>query len=438
MNIPVLQRPIGFSPKEISSLINEEVVCQHAEDAAFLWMQRDSAATAPNFKLKDLAKWDERVEANLDGLRVAGEVGWKASLANVDQGETGAIFVSSVLALESPEIVNPRLAKIYELVSAMPEKARELISAFGWVDPKCLSGKVKNFLDSPSTLWRRIGLRACAAHRVDPKAYLDQSLSDESLELRACAFRTAGELGLRSNLLHFLEEQIHLANEECRFWAAWSSVRLGSRGESLKSLMRSAMTDSPYRGKALQLALQVIDNASSRQLLTYLSQSAETLRHAIIGAGILGDPAYVPWLVQMMPNPELARVAGEALSTITGVDIAYQDLNGEKPEGFEPGPTEIPEDTNVDMDADEALPWPDPKLIQDWWNKNGSRFRAGIRYLRGNEIGLRSIKDAMLSGNQRERAAAALELAIRNPADPLFEVRAPAKRQQRQLASWTS
>ena len=437
MSTQAIQRPIGFSPKEISNLVNEVVVCQHAEDAAFLWMQRDSAVTAPNFKLKDLAKWDERVEANLDGLRVAGEVGWQMVLANVDQGETGAIFVAGVLALEAPEGENPRVTKVCKLVDAAPEKARELISAFGWVNPKALSGKVQGFLDSSNSLWRRVGLRACAAHRVDPKAYLDRALSEEPLRLRACAFRTAGEIG-RRNLLHVLQEEIHLADEECRFWAAWSSVRLGSRGEPLKSLLKFAMTVSPYQTKAMQLALRVLDNATSAQVLKRLSQSPEHLRYAIVGSGIVGDPAYVPWIVQMMSIPEQARVAGESFSTITGVDIAYEDLDGEKPEGFEAGPTENPEDTNVDMDSDEALPWPDPKLIQDWWDKNAGGFRAGRRYLRGKEIGLESIRDAMLNGNQRERAAAALEQAIRNPAEPLFEVRAPAKRQQRQLVSWTS
>jgi hypothetical protein len=38
-------------------------------------------------------------------------------------------------------------------------------------------------------------------------------------------------------------------------------------------------------------------------------------------------------------------------------------LEGKKPEGFEAGPTENPEDENVKMDPDDNLPWPDPALI---------------------------------------------------------------------------
>ena len=41
-------------------------------------------------------------------------------------------------------------------------------------------------------------------------------------------------------------------------------------------------------------------------------------------------------------------------------------------------------------------------------------------------------------GRQRQRAAAALELAIRQPSQPLFEVRAPGFRQQTILRTGTS
>src|SRR5262245_6682257 len=74
-----LLKPIGFAPREISALINSDVVARHADEAPFLWLLRDRAAAAPHYSLLDLAKLDERVEANLDGLRVAGDYGWRAA-----------------------------------------------------------------------------------------------------------------------------------------------------------------------------------------------------------------------------------------------------------------------------------------------------------------------------------------------------------------------
>lgn len=45
-----------------------------AEEAAFLWLKRDHAVRAPHYSLGDIVKLDERVEAHLDGLRVAYEL----------------------------------------------------------------------------------------------------------------------------------------------------------------------------------------------------------------------------------------------------------------------------------------------------------------------------------------------------------------------------
>ena len=74
---------------------------------------------------------------------------------------------------------------------------------------------------------------------------------------------------------------------------------------------------------------------------------------------------------------------------ITGVDLAYEDLDGEKPEGFESGPTENPEDDDVEMDPDERPSWPDPTLIAAWWERHNGEFQQGTRYLLGKPISCR-------------------------------------------------
>ena len=53
------------------------VVEQHAEEAAFLWLLRDSAVHDPHYYLYDLAHLDDRTEAHIDGLRIAGDEGWE-------------------------------------------------------------------------------------------------------------------------------------------------------------------------------------------------------------------------------------------------------------------------------------------------------------------------------------------------------------------------
>lgn len=146
-----------------------------------------------------------------------------------------------------------------------------------------------------------------------------------------------------------------------------------------------------------------------------------------------GDPLYVPWLIKLMPVDDVARVAGESFSMITGVDLAYDDLEGEWPEGFEAGPTENPEDEDVVMDPDEDLPWPEPNLIEAWWEKNKGSFRTGTRYLVGKPITAEHCLDVLKTGLQRQRRAAALELASLQPDEPSFNTSAPGFRQQQLL-----
>ena len=152
-------------------------------------------------------------------------------------------------------------------------------------------------------------------------------------------------------------------------------------------------------------------------------------RLAITLGGSIGDPAAVPWLLALMKEPLAARGAGEAFSFITGVDLEEQKLDAKKPEGFESGPTDNPEDTDVDMDPDDDLPWPDAAKVADRWKAIQGTLAAGKRYLLGKEITPDQAWAVLRTGKQRQRAAAALELALRSAGKPLFNVAAPGFRQ---------
>jgi uncharacterized protein (TIGR02270 family) len=127
-----------------------------------------------------------------------------------------------------------------------------------------------------------------------------------------------------------------------------------------------------------------------------------------------------------LKQPPLARAAGEAFSFITGVDLNYERLDTSQPEGFEPGPTENPLDEDVSMDPDDGLPWPDPAKVSRWWSANSGRFAKGTRYLCGKPMMLESLQTVVQNERQRHRAAAATELAIRQPKMPMIEVRSRA------------
>jgi hypothetical protein len=49
-------------------------------------------------------------------------------------------------------------------------------------------------------------------------------------------------------------------------------------------------------------------------VLKGLARDPKDLRWLIQGSGIVGDPTYVPWLINHMSNPVLTRLAGEAFT----------------------------------------------------------------------------------------------------------------------------
>ena len=71
---------------------------QFVEDASFLWLLRDQAVDSPNYNIIEMAELDDRIEAHLDGLRLAGDVGWEAAEENLKWQEAGEMFTGTAIA----------------------------------------------------------------------------------------------------------------------------------------------------------------------------------------------------------------------------------------------------------------------------------------------------------------------------------------------------
>lgn len=413
----------------LSNRIIPNVVEQHAEEAAFLWLLRDAAVSQPHYKLKDLAHLDDRVEAHIDGLRIAGDEGWQICREALASEEPGEVFTAAVLAFEGDD--GRRVDDVISVVQDAPENWRALVSAIGWLSDEDYQRWVPGMLSANAPSYRRLAIAGSVIHHQDLACALTAALDDPEPHFQARALRAVGELK-RRDLLPMLHQRFKADDTACQFWAAWSAVLLGNHA-ALDALKTFATSEPSFRGEAMQVMLRIMDVPSATKWLRDFTESPEVLRHAVLGAGIIGDPLYVPWLIKLMALPEVSRAAGEAFTMITGVDLAYDDLEGEWPEGFEAGPAENPEDEDVAMDPDEDLTWPEPSLVQAWWEKNKNGFQSGKRYLVGQPISVEHCQQVLKTGFQRQRRAAALELALLQPDVPIFNTSAPGLRQQRLL-----
>jgi uncharacterized protein (TIGR02270 family) len=411
-----------------------DIVSQHAEEAAFLWLLRDGAVCAPQYLLTDLARLDERLEAHLDGLRVAGGEGWEISQQELKWQEPGEVFAAAVLALESE--ARDRIEFVVDVGAAAPALERGLVSALGWTAAACVAPLVSDLSHSAEPARRRLAIAAHAIRREDPGRWLIDALRDEDLGVRARAYRAAGELG-KSDLAPHVRHGLAEEGADCRYWAAWAAARLGDRSTGVARALQD-IADQPgaHQEQAVAVLARIRPLGEIRDWLRPLWKDVKTLRLAAAGIAAAGDPQFVPVLLQIMHVNEAARAAGEAFSFITGVHLSYDKLERDAPIDFSAGPTEDAEDENVAMDPDENLEWPDPGLVEAWWGANSARFAAGRRYLCGREISPASLVQTLHDGYQRQRAAAALELAMLEPARPMFEIRARADWQRKLLPVW--
>ncbi len=412
-------------------MIVPHVVEQHCDDAMFLGSNRLSIVQGPSTNLRRLGSHDRRLAANLEGLRLAGEKAWMLCEAALESPSQANIFPLTVRALETRD--RERLGRIISVAQSVPETSAGLLLALGWVEPAHLQGAVAALLSGDS-FSRALGIAACAMHRVNPGAAFTRLLEDADSNVRARAFRAVGELGREDMLSACLAVVQADKQPDVLFWAAWSAVLLGNRGAALEVLLSHGFGPAPHRERAFRLAIQAMTTNAAHAQLQRLAPDMTHGRWVIQGSGLTGDPAYVPWLIKQMDNQKLSRLAGQAFTLITGLDLGAAALDCPAPEGLEAGPTDDPDDPAVDGDPDEDLSWPHGQKIRAWWEVNGMRFQPGRRYFMGAPVDRAHCLHVSKQGYQQQRRLAAHYLCLLTPGTSLFNTSAPAWRQQRLLA----
>lgn len=406
------------------------VVAQHAEEVAHLWIARRVLVSNGHVRLSDIARLDERLHAHFDGVAIAGQHAEPMLLESPENPSETEVFRFAVLKLQAGQ--SDSLRMLLERSGRSVPVSDGLAAAFLWVSRNSLQGIVARWLGSSDPVHRRNGLEACIAHGVDPDLIAGGFLVDPDPRTRSLALRAAGTLG-RVEAMRACLDAIEADGPTIGVPAAESAVLLGDRNRALAALVASAEVGM-FRSRAQRLALQAMNANAAHALLKHLAADPDQLPRLIHGSGIAGDPAYVPWLIDQMRDDTSARLAGEAFTLITGADLTIAQIDRPRPEDFESGPTDNPDDENVDMDPDDGLPWPDPDKVENWWTANAHKFHKGTRYFMGAPVTREHCIDVLKNGYQRQRILAAHYLCLLNPGTPLFNTSAPAWRQQRLLA----
>lgn len=412
------------------------VAAQHAEETADLHRVRCVLVRAPHVRLHHLERVDERLAANIDGLAVAGEAATVHCTQALERPDPGRVFAAAVQAIQQRDAA--ALERLGAVARAEPATARGLVSAFGWAPARQLQGLVQPLLESKDPWRRSTAIAACRLHGVHPGAALEAALRAGPAALRAEALRTAAALG-RTDLLG--AAQAALQDEGLALEAACALCLLGEPQAALPVLQALALgsqeADPGSRARALALLLQAAPFSQACDLVRTMARSAGgdagRERQVVQACGWLGDLRLLPWLIERMGDAKLARLAGESFATITGADLAALDLERKAPPAPPSGPSDDPADTDVALDEDESLPWPDPEAVRRWGVRQAATLPTAGRCFMGAAPGIEHGEQVLRTGAQRQRRLAAHWLCLLQPGRRLFNTAAPAWRQRRAL-----
>ncbi len=78
-------------------MIIQNIINRRTEEASFLWLQCDSAEKKPHYSMSDLAKLNNRVKVEIDGLRISAEEDWQICKDELSWKKPDEVFTAAVL-----------------------------------------------------------------------------------------------------------------------------------------------------------------------------------------------------------------------------------------------------------------------------------------------------------------------------------------------------
>ncbi len=429
MGADVSNHFIAFKPGEIGRMVVESVVHQHAEEAAFQWARRSSAIRSPRYSLKDVAALDNRVEAHVAGLRLAGEPAWVACEEALEDGP-GEMFAATAFVFRTePDKLASRLETLLARLESTPELQRGFVGGLGFSSWPSISTHARSWVESEAPLLKALGLTAFRVHqKPPPEVTLQRALAMVDPGVIQEALRLVGEMAVGRSVQLLPSEPKGPA--PLRLLWARSNLHLQRTAPAMPVLHALADEDSSEAQPAAELLVRRLDEQSALKWIRQGLGRNDRRRRAVFAVGAAGYPKLVDDLLSVMEDESISRVAGFAFTMLTGADLEFLDLNREPPE---------PSDEDVDPaieDPDAELPWPHVARVRDWWTQYKKDYVAGRRYLMGLPVERTSLQRVLAVGKQPHRRAAALEQVLLDAKTPLYLTSKPGWAQARELLGW--
>ncbi|MGV8834870.1 HEAT repeat domain-containing protein [Cellvibrio sp.] len=366
----------------------KSIIEQHVEEAAYCWLRLENALWHPAFNLLQLNRCNERLDAHLEGLRLAEDSVWPYALKRMNQWKTAdEIFAASYIAIQACN--EDYLHSIVRIVSSNSVAAAGITAALQWT--LLLSGKEKT-LPTIQFLWQQHDAMkstiidvALQIPEINTNAILSTSLNSPDVVLRTKALDAIGNYHL-TDYQPVLYDALNNSAPPCRLAASTSLAIMGKPEQQRETA---------------KLIPSLKGNDYFKQLLVWSSTSAEedfngwlnntennlSLRDLIWANAFRGDSRSLARLATFLDHKDAASLAAYAIQHITGLDLDSLDDNQKQP-------SDMLDDDEKNMSApikqlrreSEGLSSAPPDAIKEWLTNHWDSFNNGNQFLNGAPI----------------------------------------------------
>jgi uncharacterized protein (TIGR02270 family) len=424
-----------------------DILEEHLEEAAWLYDVRARLLRSYHVTLADLAEWDERWMAHVDGLVIGDAASRPILERGLDEGDEGtACAAAAAYACWDSPSDRSRVERLltdrgfphpgpFVLGLELAPFDRHETWAADW-----LRAEAPGLRTAGLEVCRHRGL-AVPAEVLRPLLRLDE----QPPEVLRAALRLAGDLKI-AGCNSYLDAAMGSGDPGVAGAALEAGILAGLRGarERWRATVRAA-------GAAADPAmLERLGVYGAFEDLPFLLQALEepALGPAAIRAlGRLGHAGAAEALVERAGDPEVGRLAVHSLATLFGARFESAPP-GPGPVAARGGPAGAPEtvsgteaesaDDDEDLDPFEGLTAPDPEAVRRWWAENSSRFPRAVRWRSGAAFSAGAALATLREGPLADRPAAAIEAAMAVKEMPVLETARLAPFQQRWIARWSA
>lgn len=365
-----------------------DIIQEHFKELAFLWGQRESALRSPAYTMRELAMLEERIEAHVQGLLVAGV----DLIPVVEEGLTSddpATSFAAAYALLRLENETATLAVIQAFSAAHGTQMHGLGQALSHARLEQILPSLPFLFFSSAAPTVAAAADVLAWHEAlpPPGMTIEHLLQDEDPAVRETGWRVVANSALpvdpKLYAAAMRDEDVNVRRSAI-LAAAWNAVP----GSLLlaRQLAEAPKTDNLY---AMEL-LGILGGPEDVQRMTSIAKAKELGPGRFKVLGCFGHPALVELLLAELanPDPKDASAAGAAFSKITGQNIdsktrvKAQPEDGEQPDEFE---AEFLEDVTL----------PSGELARTHWDKAKAQFGRATRVCKGFDLSRGAAPEAL-------------------------------------------